>query len=64
MNSNDHLCIFGQSPTPGHECLEAISTQGRACRKCNTNCYRKGWNHDHASADNKELVRKTRNGER
>ena len=54
------LCIGGFAEPPGHkrECLEAIWTQGRACKRCRVSeCYRHGWEKARVDADNKRIVR-------
>ncbi len=62
MKLKVHLCnqIGIREPAAGHECMEAINTQGRSCRKCEVDCYRRGWSADVATADNKRLVAEKR----
>lgn len=51
-----HICSFAQQPTAKYECWEAIWSQGRACKSCQVDCYRRGWSKEQAIADNKRLV--------
>lgn len=54
-----HLCeqIGLAPPSAEYECMEAINTQGRACRRCHReDCYRQGWSADVVTADNRRLV--------
>lgn len=53
---NYPIDTFEQEPTVGRECWEAIWSQGRACKSCQADCYRKGWSKEQATADNKRLV--------
>lgn len=51
------VCTAQQSPPSETECREAIYSQGRACKKCEVNCYRQGWSKDMVDRDNKWLVK-------
>jgi hypothetical protein len=47
-----HLSVPGKT-----ECIEAVDSQGRACRKCDhPSCYRRGWTAEQATADNARRV--------
>lgn len=39
------------------ECLIAVWSVGRACKKCRANCYRQGWSKLAVDRDNLRLVR-------
>jgi len=47
---------FKTEPNSEHECLEAIWTQGSACKNCEVKCYRSGWSKQRSSTDNKQQV--------
>lgn len=49
-----HICNFKSEPGK-KECLEAIWSQGGSCKKCQENCYRKGYGKQMAAADNRKL---------
>lgn len=49
------LCTFAHPPSK-YECLDAIWSQGKACKKCPVSCYRQGMSALEATADNKRLV--------
>ena len=49
------ICNFAQPPNE-KECLEAIWSQGKACKKCPVPCYRQGMSALEATSDNKRLV--------
>jgi hypothetical protein len=51
-----NLCTFAQPPTAGHECREACWSNGRSCKKCKVECYRRKWSKSMVDADNKKLV--------
>jgi hypothetical protein len=55
--NNIHICDFANEPTKDHECLEAIWSLGRYCKKCEATCYRKGWSKKQTDVDNKRLVK-------
>ena len=46
------LCTFRAEPKD-HECQEAIWSEGRACRACYVDCYRRGWSKRRVDADNR-----------
>jgi hypothetical protein len=52
-----HVDGFRCTPTHGQECLEAIWSEGRACRECKVACYRRGWCKARVDADNLRLVK-------
>jgi len=52
---NIGICTFAQQPDKT-ECLEAIWSQGRACKSCNVRCYRQGMTKAQATADNSRLI--------
>ena len=52
---NMRICQFAEQPGE-HECLEAIWSQGKACKKCPVPCYRQGMSALEATSDNKKLV--------
>lgn len=56
-----HLCDFRSPPAEGHECRTAIWSEGRACRRCDVECYRAGFTAAQATADNNRLVTEKRN---
>ena len=50
--------IGGFASQPGDkECLEAVWSEGTACRTCQGPCYRQGWTKAAATADNRRLVK-------
>lgn len=51
-----HVCTFARQPDEERECLEAIWSVGRACKKCVSDCYRRGWPKWAVDTDNKILV--------
>lgn len=52
-----HLCDF-RTPPGEKECLEAVFSTGRACRKCyREDCYRMGWRKDAVDSDNRRRCR-------
>lgn len=52
-----HICDFLSVPGKT-ECLAAIWSEGRACRKCeHPTCYRRGWPKRRVDKDNERLVR-------
>lgn len=53
---NPRICDFRQQPMIGRECLEAVWSQGKSCRECNIDCYRKGLSALQATSDNRRLV--------
>ena len=55
-----NVCRFAGEPKAGRECMEAINSMGRACKKCEMSCYRKGWTAQRATTDNRRLVRERR----
>lgn len=58
---NATVCTGHASPpTDEHECQEAVWSEGRSCRRCEVDCYRKGWQPDAVSIDNKARVAKNR----
>lgn len=57
-----HLCDFCESPKPGLECWTAIWSEGRACKSCDHECYRRGWLKWQVDADNHQLVLTTKGG--
>lgn len=49
-----HLTV----PNDKHECMEAVYSQGRSCKKCeHPNCYRVGWEKAKVDADNRRLCK-------
>jgi len=52
-----HLCDFRQPPGE-KECLEAVWSEGRACKRCyRDDCYRHGWAKDAVDSDNRRWCR-------
>lgn len=47
---------FRQQPAE-RECLTAVWSQGRACKTCRVDCYRRGWAKAHVDRDNAALVK-------
>lgn len=60
MAKTFHLCgPATQPPTKGHECPEAVYSQGRHCKRClRHDCYRQGWAKWRVDADNKDRCRR------
>lgn len=54
------LCHFASPPTAQHECYEACWSQGRACRLCKEDCYRRGWSKSDVTIDNAQRVKQKR----
>jgi hypothetical protein len=50
-----HLDHFRSEPGKT-ECLEAIWSEGKSCKGCWVECYRKGWPKKQVDADNARLV--------
>lgn len=47
----------GDASPPGeNECQEVVNSNGRACRKCKVDCYRKGWLKPEVDRDNARFV--------
>ena len=46
---------FAAPPTADRECLEAIWSQGRSCKRCPVDCYRRGWSKGLVDVDNQSL---------
>jgi hypothetical protein len=58
-----HLCDFRSLPED-KECLEAIWSGGRSCKKCyREDCYRQGWEQSKVTFDNWERVANKQFGE-
>ena len=54
-----------KQPTDKFECLEAVWSQGRACKRCFvSDCYRQGWEKRRVDADNARLVREKHKADR
>ena len=52
-----NVCSNASPPTDDHECLAAIWSQGRECKKCpREDCYRQGWDHASVTRDNVRRV--------
>lgn len=49
------VCHMRRQPGK-QECLEMIWSEGRACRRCQENCYRRGWTVRQVAADNRRIV--------
>ena len=49
------ICRFAYEPND-KECLEAIWTQGLACKHCDVSCYRQGMSKQKATTDNKKRI--------
>jgi hypothetical protein len=47
-----YLCTGHCSPPGESECMEAVNSQGSSCRKCEVDCYRKGWSKEAVTRDN------------
>lgn len=53
-------CDHVSPPTDEYECMEAVQSQGKACKKCDVkNCYRRGWEKWRVDADNAKRCRGT-----
>ena len=55
------ICTGHYSEPRETECLEAVWSQGRACKKCTFNCYRAGWDKSAVDNDNRKLVERKNN---
>lgn len=53
------ICQFA-TPPGEHECMEALASYGKACKKCSVSCYRQGMSTQEATADNERLVAEKR----
>ena len=51
--SEIHICQLASEPGE-YECREAIASEGRACKRCNIDCYRAGWSRKEVTLDNKK----------
>lgn len=52
-----NICSHASPPTADHECLAAVFSRGRDCRKCpRVDCYRQGWEHPAVTIDNARRV--------
>ncbi len=54
-----YICRLASEPGD-KECLEAIASEGRACKRCDIDCYRRGFSKEEAAADNRKLVSQKR----
>lgn len=63
-NRKGNLCGPNISePDRGRECLEAVWSVGRACKRCrHESCYRVGWPKWLVDADNKKRVHRNAEG--
>lgn len=52
------LCTGPATPPGDKECLEVIWSNGRACRKCEVDCYRRGWLKAAVDRDNARFIAK------
>lgn len=53
------VIVCGFRTEPGEkECLAAIWSQGRECKRCPVECYRRGWEHRAVTLDNAARVAK------
>lgn len=50
------ICDFRSEPGD-RECLEAVWSQGRYCKKCDMKCYRAGWSKIEVDADNRRGIK-------
>lgn len=50
-----YLCTFRTEPAE-HECLESCWSNGRACKTCPIECYRRGWDKARVDVDNRRRV--------
>ena len=50
------ICENCVPPDKKHECMEAVWSQGSACKKCVQDCYRRGWKKNRVILDNKKAV--------
>ncbi len=55
-----HLCTFRTVPAIGAECREMLWSEGRACRRCPVDCYRRGWKRVQVFADNARMIEERR----
>ena len=51
-----HLDYFRSEPGET-ECLTAIWSEGRSCKDCWIECYRRGWKKPAVDADNRAMVK-------
>jgi len=57
-----HLCDFRAVPDKT-ECLEAVWSQGRSCRRCSkAGCYRRGWSKAMVDGDNRRVRKEATDG--
>ena len=49
-------------PSEAYECMEAMWSMGGSCRKCDHDCYRRGYTKAQSLADNARLVQLKRAG--
>jgi len=49
------VCGFRTEPAE-KECLAAVWSQGRECKRCPVECYRRGWSHQNVTIDNAKRV--------
>ena len=52
-----NICDFRRRPDK-RECLEAVWSEGRACKRCPVDCYRQGWSQHRVTLDNASRVEK------
>lgn len=57
---NGHICIVNAYQPGETECPEAVNSIGRSCRKCEVDCYRRGWSKTSVDFDNAKLCREKR----
>jgi len=50
-----YIYNFATAPTNEYECREATWSEGKSCKKCQSDCYRKGWNKAMVTDDNFKL---------
>ena len=56
------MCNGCQEPGADGECWEAIWSLGKACKKCDHECYRAGWDKKRVDEDNQRLVERCDEG--
>lgn len=54
-----HICDFRSEPGDT-ECWEVVWSEGKACKDCYRDCYRKGWTATRVLADNEKRVKAKR----
>ena len=46
-----HSCTYRTPPTVAAECHKAMCTEGKACKRCLVECYRRGWDRGQVLVD-------------